>query len=647
MLQVLKRISAGRQFYAVAAILVVLFTLMRFVHINADAPQDLTMSAATYTDEGFKTYDSRNMVLFGDWKWTPEDEYEGWNTKSPLTVLPHTWIFRHFGTSYASIRFLSVLYAAATMVILFIFLTRNYDRLTALTGLIIFGTNYFTAMFNRLGMYESHLIFYIMASVLGFSEFFRPFRERREAESEGTYTAKKAFFRTIFFLIGFLGFAGGFFVKRNLLLLIPAMAPAALLYICNRYKASERTMNGVFVIFIAAFCLIYLPFAHLNQLKVNLAYLLMSYKIFGQSVATFLPFTAFDPLQNVLAKGIYMEFIFLHPFTFFFGILFSLFSIHQYIFGGRRNTADLFLASWLLFGLLFTTVMYYSPSRYYLLMAIPLIALAARVIADFPDHGIAAFFTGKKRFPHNLFFYIFIAFTLLYTGIVLLIHTIPQSLKNRLVDQYYPAIIKGDFSSLTVIIAGAAVLCLASIIVTILMRKRFINFFNNPKFPAILLSLILALQIFQYGKWFFFHEHRLYNASKELGRELPANAIIAGSWSAGLVVENNLRAVIIQSLIPYNYKLINKIQYDIDISVNSLKNGNKVTTRENGIPLYFAVCRNVIFEKAIVEVFQKHLLTENLIKTVHFGYFKVEIFKLNKYHVETKDAVQTLFNRFL
>jgi len=647
MLQVLKRVSAGRQFYAMAAMCIVIFTLMRLVHINADGPQDLTMSAATYTDEGFKTYDSRNMVLFGDWKWTPEDEYEGWNTKSPLTVLPHTWIFRHFGVSYASIRFLSVLYAAATMILLFLFLLRNYDRLTALAGLIFFGTNYFAAMFNRLGMYESHLIFYIMASIMGFSEFFRPFRVRRETESEGSYGSKKILFRSVFLLIGFLGFAGGFFVKRNLLIVVPAMAPAAILYICNQYKASERIMNGMFIIFIAAFCLIYLPFAHLDQLKINLAYLLMSYKIFGQSVAAFLPFTAFDPIQNVLAKGIYMEFIFLHPFTFFFGILFSLYAIHQYIFGGRRNTADLFLASWLLFGLLFTTVMYYSPSRYYLLMVIPLITLAARVIADFPDSNIASFFTGKKRFPHNLFFYIFIAFTLLYTGIVLLMHTVPQSVKNRLVEQYYPAIIKGDFSSLSGVMTGAAILCLASIIITLMMRKRFIALFKNPKFPAILLGLILSIQILQYGKWFFFHEHTLYNASKELGRELPPNAIIAGSWSAGLVVENSMRAIIIQSLIPYNYKLINKIQYDIDISANSLKNGTRITSLENGIPLYFAVCRNVIFEKAIVEVFQKHLLQENLIKTVQFGYFKVEIFKLNKYHVETKDAVQSLFNRLL
>ncbi len=647
MLQALKQITAHRGFYPVIIILIVAFTLMRLIHINADAPQDLTMSAASYTDEGFKTYDARNKALFGDWKWTPEDEYEGWNTKSPLTVFPHTWIFRHFGVSYASIRVLSVLYAAATMVLLFLFLVRNYDRMTALTGLILFGTNYFAAMFNRLGMYESHLIFYIMVSMLGFSECFRPFRARRESETDAAYTLKKTLFRAAFFMIGFLGFAGGFFVKRNLLIIVPALAPAVLLYTCNRYNASARVMNAAFVIFIAAFALIYLPFAQMDQLKINLAFLLMSYKIFGQPVSAFLPFTAFDPLQNVLAKGIYMEFIFLHPFTFFLGILFSLFAIYQYIFGRRRNTADLFLASWILFGLLFTTVMYYSPSRYYLLMIIPLVSLASRVIADFPNIDIASFFTDRKRFPHNLFFFLFVLFTLLYTGIVLMAHTIPQSVKNSLVERFYPAIMKGDFSGLAVFITAAAALWLGCVITTILLRKRLITIMRNPRFPAIILSLILVLQIFQYGKWFLFHEHTLYTASQELGRELPPNSILAGSWSAGLVVENRMRAVILQSLIPYNYKLINKVLYDIDISVNTLKNGEKATGFENGIPLYLAVCRNVVFEKAITEVYQKQLLPENLIKTIQFGYFKVEIFKFTKYHMVTKNAVQSLFNKFL
>ena len=245
--------------------------------------------------------------------------------------------------------------------------------------------------------------------------------------------------------------------------------------------------------------------------------------------------------------------------------------------------------------------MYYSPSRYYLLMIIPLVAMASRFIADPGSDGAAAFFTEKKSFPYNIVFYVFILGTLLYTGIVLLLQTVPQSVKNSLVDTFYPSIIKGDFSGLIVIMAAAGALWLACVIGTLLMRKRLIGLLQNPKFPAIVFSVIMALQLFQYGKWFLFHEHTLYTASRELGRELPPDAILAGSWSAGLVIENRTRAIMIQSLIPYNYKLINKILYDIDIPVNSLKNGERVSGNQNGIPLYLAVCRNVIFEKAITE----------------------------------------------
>lgn len=644
MLQHLKRLSAHRLFYPALILLFIVFTLMRIVHISADAPQELTMSAATYTDEGFKTYDARNYVLFGDWKWTPDDEYEGWITKSPLTVLPHAVIFKYFGVSYATIRVLSVLYAAATMVLLYIFLARTYDRLTALTGLVLFGTNYFATMFNRLGMYESHLIFFIMVSILGFSE---AFKARRDPERAGSPAVKQVLYRSAFFMIGFIGIAGGFFVKRNLLIIGPAMAPAFILFLCNRYGASERAMNRAFSIFLGVFALIYLIFAHMGTLKVKLAFLLMSYNIFGQPISAFLPFTAFDPLPNVFAKGLYMEFIFLHPFTVFAAVLVSLIAIYRYINGARRSTADLFLASWLLFGSIFTSVMYYSPSRYYLLMIMPLVALAARMITDFAAIDPASFFGERKRFPHNLFFYIFLFFTLVYTGTVLLVQAVPTSVKNRLVDLFYPAFLKGDFTGLFSIIIAAGAVWIGCVTATVLFRNRLLQLIKNPKFPSLLLSMILALQLFQYGKWFFFHEHRLYTASQELGRELPPNAVIAGSWSAGLVVENKLRAIIIQSLIPYNYKMINAMIYDIPLPTNSLVNGKKEVRYESEIPLYLAVCRNVIFEKAITEVYKKYLVQENLIKTIHFGYFKVELFKLPKYHVETKDAVQNLFKRLL
>lgn len=647
MLRVLKRLAEGRPLYPAAIILILLFTGMRLAHINADAPQDLTTSAASYTDEGFKTYDARNHALYGDWKWTPDDEYEGWLTKSPLTALPYAYIFSIFGPSYASVRVLSVAYAAATMLLLFIFLIRNFGRMTALTGLVLYGTNYFAAMFNRLGMYESHLLFYIMIFILGASEMFRSYRQQRGGEGRGTYLLKKTSYRVLFAAVALAGFAGGFFIKRNLLLIIPALTPAALLFLCARFGIRPRRMNLAYILFIVLFGVVYLMFAQMDELKVRLAFLLMSVNVFGQPLAALLPFTAFDPLQNVAAKAIFMEFVFLHPFTFFAGMLLALSAIHNYIFSGRRITADLFMASWLLFGFIFTTVMYYSPSRYYLISFIPLVVLAARAIADFKSAGMAEFLAGKKNFPHNLVFGVFILVGLVYTGIVLIEQATPAMLRNYLVDRLYPAFIRGEYSSAAPFIAAAALIWLASVIATLAFRKRLAGLVRDPKFPALLLAVILALQVFQYGRWFLFHEHRLYEASRELGRELPPDAIIAGSWSAGLVLENDRKPIILQSLIPYNHNLVKKIVNDIPIPVIEEKNGAPETSYRSGIPLYMAVCRNVIFEKAIAEVYREHFTPENLVKTVRLGYFQVEIFKMKKKRREVKNAVQTLFNRFL
>ncbi|OHD70390.1 MAG: hypothetical protein A2W19_16460 [Spirochaetes bacterium RBG_16_49_21] len=639
--------TGGRFYYPAILLLMLVFTGMRLVHINADAPQDLSISAALYTDEGFKTYEPRNMVLFGDWKWTPEDQYEGWAKKSPLTTLPYAWIFKHLGVSYASIRSLAVFYALITMIFLFMFLHRNYGRPAALIGLILYGTNFFTAMYNRLGLYESHLLCFIMMSLFGFSESLRPYRRKNGGESGGAYRMKKKFSRALFFLIGFTGLAAGFFIKRNILIILPAIAPAFLLHVSGRFKKTGRFMNHIFIAFIAVFFIFYVIFAQMGALKVKLAFLLLSLKIFGQPLAAFIPFTAFDPIEKVLAKGMYLEFLFLQPLTFFIGFLYALYTFYQYIRLKRQSLPDLIVASWIVFGFIFTTVLYYSPSRYYLLMVIPLIIAVSRFITDFVNLEMASFITEKKQFPHNVMFGIFLFFSLLYTGVVLIVQTLPVSLRNRMMDMVYPAYLKGDLSSAMIVIGIALVIELACIMVTILSRKRLLNIMKLPKFPAILLSLILGLQIFQYGRWFFFPDHHLYTASRQLSRELPGDAVLAGSWSAGLVVENRLRAIIVQSLIPYNYSLINKITHNINIPVYRLGGGKAAVSHQENIPLYFAVCRNVIFEKAITEKYRDQFVPENLIKKFRLGYFRIEIFKMKKYEKGSPDAVDSLFKSFL
>ena len=74
-------------------------------------------------------------------------------------------------------------------------------------------------------------------------------------------------------------------------------------------------MNAAFVFILGSIAFFYLVLGHLKFLRTFLAFSLMSYQLFGQPLVAFLPFTAFDPLHLVLAKGMYLEFVFLHPLT--------------------------------------------------------------------------------------------------------------------------------------------------------------------------------------------------------------------------------------------------------------------------------------------------------------------------------------------
>ncbi|MBN2078532.1 MAG: hypothetical protein JW838_06170 [Spirochaetes bacterium] len=647
--KVLEQLTSGRRFHIIIPLLILVFTGMRLVHINADAPQELTRSAAIYTDEGFKTYEARNAALFGDRKWTPEDQYEGWADKSPVTNIPYRLLFTRFGAGYASIRILPIVYAALTMILLVIFLTRTYDRATALTGLTLFGINYFTAMFNRLGLYESHLLFFIMLALFGFSEAFRP--DPRGGGSDAVTpgrTVAGLLPRLAFLLVGLAGVGAGFFIKRNMLVIIPAITPALILVWGARRGWTPGTLNRLLGAFIAAAALGYLLIAHLYALRVTLAFSLMSIQVFGKPLASLLPFTAFDPIRNVAGKGLFMEFVLLHPLTLFAACSYALWTLHRYVFTDRREkTTDLILSCWLLFGIAFITVMYYSPSRYYLLFAVPLVTLAARFILRLPETDIASYFSLKKPFPHNLIFGAFILCAALYTGITLVFHAIPSSVKNSLVDRLYPSFLKGDFSEGIPVIAAVAATCILCTAATIACRKRLLAIIGKTNFPALFLTALMALQLFQYGRWLIFPDYRVHRASLELGRDLPENAVIAGSWSGGLVVENRLRALIVQSLIPYNHNLIKKVLHDIPIQVNRLEDGARQTVYEGGIPVYLAVCRNVIFEKAITEIYQEHITPERLEKRFRFGYFNVEIYRMKKFKTEAKNEVLDLFRRFL
>jgi hypothetical protein len=637
MINILERTIKKRSFAAVALALIALFSIMRLAHINADAPQDLSISAAAYTDEGFKTYTSRNLKLFGSTRWTPEDEYESWEKQSPLSVKTYDMVFNIFGVSFKTTRIPSVIYSILTMGLLSVFMFRRFGAQTAAVGLVLFGLSFFNVMYNRLGFYESHLLFYIMLMIFGFSEAFSG-----NKNGGGSMIAK-----ALFFAMGLSGLIGGYFIKRNMLIIIPAIVPVLPLIFCKKKCENLNTANKIFIAVLSSVLLFYVVFGHFDIVKIVSTLALLTTPVLGQSLSTFLPVFIFDRIHMVLSKGMYLEFVFLQPIISLAAMSYALYSFHRYIFTDKRDTIDLVLSSWLMFGFAFLNIIYYHPSRYYLVLSLPLAILAARALIAMKDAVLSRFITGKKPFPHNILFAGLIVFALAYTGVVISVIIVPFSFRQYLLTKLYPAFMGGQLAPVYGLVAAMLLVEAVIIIGVVLARKKITDFIVRTGAASVIFSAIVCLHVFQYARWFAFHGHTLYETSVELGKTMPGNAVIAGGWSADLVMENGLRPLILQSHIPYNQYLVKKIMLNQPLPTNSLAGGRFVAKNETDIPLYISLCRNVVFEETIVNTYKHHCTRQNLFKKIQLGYFTVEIFRTSKLEPLEKDVMSDIFKSFL
>ncbi len=611
----IERTVRHKKYGLIVIALIILFSGMRVVFINADAPQDLSISAAIFTDEGFKTFAARNFLLFGDWKWTDSDEYESWLDQSPLGTFTSLAVFHCFGVGFAPIRFLSVAYSIATMVLLFIFAGRFFDRKTALLSLILFGFNYFIIMSGRLAFFEVHLNFYVMATLLCVAEAVRRFHEKKFLPS------------LIFWALAGAGITAQFFLKKNFLIIIIAVLPAFVLSYLKYRDVSERTMKTALAVMIALSGVSYLLFAHMGSFQESLARLI-NVTVMGRPLVHFLPLRTFDPIAPFLGKGIYLEFIFLQPISFAVGIFFAIYVLYKFCKKMPVHGMDIFLSSWLLFGFILLTLMSYHPSRYYTLFIIPMTLLLSRAFSELDTDVAANFFSGKKEFPFNVMVSLLYLTLTVYSGVVLLVQLVPFSVRSGLMRILYPAFSNGNIPSVFYIVIPLAVIEFVLVFAIIIFRKRLKHNLLKKGAVHVLFLAIVSLQAIQYGKWFIFHDSTLYNTSKALGTELPENSVLIGSWSSGLSMENRLRPLIIQAANTYNYGVVEKLMRGEKISTVLLHKGGREYSQESGMPMYFAVSRNVVFERPIIRRFDAILHPGNIVKKFTLGYFDVEIYKL-------------------
>ncbi|MEN8154103.1 MAG: glycosyltransferase family 39 protein [Acidobacteriota bacterium] len=154
--------------YIIAGFLIILLSfLLRVYSPTSELPPDISISGSIYTDEGNQCHNSRNRILFGEW--FPDD----WKITNYNPVVPYFkfFIFKLFGVGLVQVRMVSFIFSLLSLIFFFLILRSYFSPQLSLAGITLLGFNFLYIMFNRIGTFETPMIFWMIFSVYLIEKF--------------------------------------------------------------------------------------------------------------------------------------------------------------------------------------------------------------------------------------------------------------------------------------------------------------------------------------------------------------------------------------------------------------------------------------------------------------------------------------------
>ena len=243
--------TVHRKFWPLVVLtLVLVFSVaIRINSPEADPPSHITFSGGVFTDEGNQCHNSRSKALFDNW--FPDD----WKITNYNPVLPYIKlaVFKLFGVGMWQLRLVNQLFAFLTLLV-FYFLLRSLfsgHQGLALIGLLLLGSNFLYVMYNRIGTFETSLIFWVILCLF----FLEKFRSNP---------------RLIFLLAAGTAAFMGFVFKSLMLYLVPVPLVAYLLSLffgqqegsagfSKGFKALSVIALGIVIVALPWYLFHYLP----------------------------------------------------------------------------------------------------------------------------------------------------------------------------------------------------------------------------------------------------------------------------------------------------------------------------------------------------------------------------------------------------
>jgi hypothetical protein len=471
------------------------FAALQLVRVSADSPVFLSRDIGIFIDEGFKTLDARNMVLYGKTHWTDEDEYSGWLLGSPFTVLPNFAVFKVFGVSLSNARTLGTCFAVGVLMILFAFTRITYGGRLALLCVLLLATNHIFFFHGRTALFEVKALFFMVSTL---------------------YFMKKARRDPVFFALVILSCTAVYFCKRTMITFVLAVG---VYYVLTAWRgALLRRLTRPLVaalLLIATLGTAYFLEFHSDLFK--------GATVVGRDLRG--PLTAL----TAWATPTFFKKI---PVLSWLALLYVGFVFARLMFERTYRNADILFSVWLITGILVHSFFDYRPLRYHMVFLVPIVVLAARGMLALPEI-LGAAIEGRGKWVMRA--------VILLSVIWLALFAIWSLLSSFSFLRPVLDLLSGHAPALAV---GSALVLVTIGLYGCRRRESILRVLRNrhEAICVVLTVLIVVTHLIPIAAWMRAPQYELASLSGGL-RSLGEEVIVVGQWAPQLCVDTTCKTL--------------------------------------------------------------------------------------------------------
>lgn len=522
------------QIFTSRKVFVLLFCLFlgsRVIHLLADPPQNLCFSLGLFFDEGIYNHNARNLIRFGQ---AQLDEWNDYYYSAVSTWLKYG-VFQVIGIGRAQIRLFSIAFSLIGLLFVYLACKESYGKPTALTALLLFGTNYIALMYSRVGMQDTQtLTVWIIAFYCWQKGMVRHLI--LSASSLNQEWAKGGWF--FLMLAGAVAFLSYTF-KNLFLYLLPVPVVAWLFYLLLQTGQPMRRkpvltagfwlglgLAGAFLLWWLTF---YLPYrTQITQ--------------FGSFFTTqqMFPTVSLQALWRNWYQTPLFKYFSNTPVVLVGSLLFVLVLYFRICSDERHRIppADIFLLVWFWAAFAFLGIIAYRPTRYFLPIIPPMCMLAARLVSLCWSRRLRLSPPGKVHWGW---------YPLALLWLTLIFHRCVLPWGMRLLRPSAPDLFTTPRFHELVLSAGVALLLTISFaLVARFWQTRVVNV---PRPFALLVGIVaLVISVYWDGKyymqWARFPAYTVHQTGQDLVRYIGQNGYLGGMDAPGVAFDTPYKTLI-------------------------------------------------------------------------------------------------------